>query len=288
MTCDGKKNSRRKAYPRSDMSGYASLRQYEGELRFFDVSAREAAALMDAGESFALLAAFANCPWCAAVIPALNDAAIEHGADLLYLNTRRDPAIRRNTEIEGFDEFYARFSELLGADEHGAPRFGVPHVFFVRKGSVVYDVRGDPSGLSDPREMNEEKRLAQKTLYGIGFSRMKREALRLENGLRLSDEFLVYDSSDGVRLLAPTGGAQKRFRGLVRLNATGADIVELLREETTQQAIAAAIAEEYGLPAEQIEADVASFFEHPARLRCARGKGGGKRGGKGIGWSASG
>ena len=118
MTCDGKKNSRRKAYPRSDMSGYASLRQYAGELRFFDVSAREAAALMDAGESFALLAAFANCPWCAAVIPALNDAAIEHGADLLYLNTRRDPAVRRNTEIEGFDEFYARFSELLGADEH--------------------------------------------------------------------------------------------------------------------------------------------------------------------------
>jgi len=71
--------------------------------------------------------------------------------------------------------------------------------------------------------------------------------------MKLKDTFITH-MSDGVQILIDAGGAN--FVGLVRSNQTAAFIVDSLKEDTTQEAIVAAMRAKYDAPEGVIERDV--------------------------------
>ena len=71
--------------------------------------------------------------------------------------------------------------------------------------------------------------------------------------MKLKSSFLTQDIDD-TQFLIPVGG--ETFSGMVRSNSTAAFIVNLLKKETTEEAITDALWEEYDAPREVISADV--------------------------------
>ncbi len=76
--------------------------------------------------------------------------------------------------------------------------------------------------------------------------------------MKLKPDFISQDVDD-VRFLVPVGA--ESFRGIVKSNKTAAFIVDLLAEETTEEAIVDAMCEKYDAPRERLAADVAKVLE---------------------------
>lgn len=81
--------------------------------------------------------------------------------------------------------------------------------------------------------------------------------------MKLKKEFLVFDVGK-ESMLVPTGAA--KFVGLVRGNQIFGVILELLKKETTEKKIVAAICEEYDGPKEVIEEDVKKAVSELRRI----------------------
>ena len=71
--------------------------------------------------------------------------------------------------------------------------------------------------------------------------------------MKLKKEFIVHNTAD-ESMLVPVGGAG--FSGIVRGNKTLGAILELLKEQTTQEAIVDAMAQRFDAPKERIAQDV--------------------------------
>ena len=71
--------------------------------------------------------------------------------------------------------------------------------------------------------------------------------------MKLKKEFITHDTGD-ESLLVPIGGAA--FSGLVKGNKTLGAILELLKEDTTEEGIVAAMRARFDGPEEKIAADV--------------------------------
>lgn len=82
--------------------------------------------------------------------------------------------------------------------------------------------------------------------------------------MKLSNDYVTQEI-DGELYLVPLGG--EAFFGVVRCNETGARLVELLREPTTEDALVDALCAEYDAPRALIAADVTAFL---ATLRKAK------------------
>ena len=76
--------------------------------------------------------------------------------------------------------------------------------------------------------------------------------------MKLKPDFISQDVDD-VRFLVPVGA--ESFRGIVKSNKTAAFIVDLLAEETPEEAIVDAMCEKYDAPRERLAADVAKVLE---------------------------
>ena len=76
--------------------------------------------------------------------------------------------------------------------------------------------------------------------------------------MKLKDNFITQDVED-IQFLVPVGG--EAFQGIVRSNETAAFIVNCLRNETTEEAIAEAMFEEYEAPKDVILADLRKILE---------------------------
>lgn len=76
--------------------------------------------------------------------------------------------------------------------------------------------------------------------------------------MKLRDEFLTH-TAGGESLLVPTGKAT--FSGLVKGNRTFGEIVELLKAETTEEQMIAALKARYDAPQEKIAQDVKTVVE---------------------------
>ena len=74
----------------------------------------------------------------------------------------------------------------------------------------------------------------------------------------LKDNFITQDVED-IQFLVPVGG--EAFQGIVRSNETAAFIVNCLKKETTEEAIAEALLEEYEAPKDVILADIRKILE---------------------------
>lgn len=55
--------------------------------------------------------------------------------------------------------------------------------------------------------------------------------------------------------------ADSSFNGMLRSNSTGAEIIELLKEETTIESVVDAMLERYEAPRDVIESDVVAVVE---------------------------
>ncbi|MDO4404335.1 MAG: PqqD family protein [Atopobiaceae bacterium] len=72
--------------------------------------------------------------------------------------------------------------------------------------------------------------------------------------MKLKEEYITHEIGDGL-VLVPTGSAS--WSGFVRGNKTFGAILSLLREDTTEEAIVAAMRERFDAPEGAIERDVA-------------------------------
>ena len=59
----------------------------------------------------------------------------------------------------------------------------------------------------------------------------------------------------------PVENTEGGFSGVVRVSQTGAEILKLLREETTEAAVTDALTARYQAPRETVEADVREFIQ---------------------------
>ena len=75
--------------------------------------------------------------------------------------------------------------------------------------------------------------------------------------MKLNKEF-ISRNINGECILVPVGSAS--FAGLIKGNKTMGDIIELLKEETTEEEIANKIFEKYDAPEDRIKADVAAVI----------------------------
>ena len=71
--------------------------------------------------------------------------------------------------------------------------------------------------------------------------------------MRLKNDFIT-QVIDDVQYLVPVG--EEQFSGMLRNNKTAAFIVDLLKEETTEEAVVNAMSEKYEAPRDEIAADV--------------------------------
>ena len=100
------------------------------------------------GRTFVVLFGYASCPDCKAAVPLLLDTAIDAGIhQVLYVDTRANPAWQSNTDIDGYDDLISVMGDRFSTDADGKPHMQVPFVAFVRGGRVVASVEGD-DGLS--------------------------------------------------------------------------------------------------------------------------------------------
>lgn len=76
--------------------------------------------------------------------------------------------------------------------------------------------------------------------------------------MKLKDGFITYET-DGEQVMVSTGSV--KLPGLIRSNKTAAFIVDSLKQDTTKEAIVAAMLEKYDAPAEVIAADVDKVIE---------------------------
>lgn len=158
----------------ADMSGYAALAGYEKPLVFVDMTVADILERMDRGETFAVVASFADCPWCNAVITYVNDAALEVSVPVGLLDTRKDPSWVSNLQITDYDLFVERFGEYLSYDSDERLHLYTPHIFFIRDGEVVAEHQGAiPEMGSDPATPLDD-RMKEKLIdiYRDGFRRM--------------------------------------------------------------------------------------------------------------------
>ena len=75
--------------------------------------------------------------------------------------------------------------------------------------------------------------------------------------MKLKKEFITHMSGD-EQLMISAGGS---FNGMVRSNKTAAFIIDLLKEETTREAIVATMLDTYDASEEIIAADVDKVIE---------------------------
>lgn len=76
--------------------------------------------------------------------------------------------------------------------------------------------------------------------------------------MKLKKEFITYDTGS-ESLLVPTGSSG--FTGLVKGNKTMGAIVELLKEDTTEEEVIAAMSERYDASKDVIARDVKKVIE---------------------------
>ncbi len=81
--------------------------------------------------------------------------------------------------------------------------------------------------------------------------------------MKLKKEFIIY-TNDNESFLVPTSAAE--FSGVVRGNKTMKAILELLEEETTEEAVIAAMKQRFAAPEGAIERDVQKVISEMRKI----------------------
>ena len=85
--------------------------------------------------------------------------------------------------------------------------------------------------------------------------------------MRRDPQFILIDVA-GSHILVPGGKLAADFNGVVSLNDRGVVLWNLLENDTTQEALLAAVLAEYEVTAEQAGTDIADFLEQLRAAGC--------------------
>lgn len=86
---------------------------------------------------------YPQCPWCQRLSEYVDQAARAENIDVIhYLNIRQARASRNET----YQKLVARLAPYLSKDENGQPRIFVPDVTIVKRGSIVWHYKEEPTG----------------------------------------------------------------------------------------------------------------------------------------------
>lgn len=85
--------------------------------------------------------------------------------------------------------------------------------------------------------------------------------------MKQNPEFILSDLGNSF-LLVPVGAAATEFKGVISLNEMGRLIWELLKDDTTAEAVLAAILRDYDVSEERARADVDSFLATLREKNC--------------------
>lgn len=77
--------------------------------------------------------------------------------------------------------------------------------------------------------------------------------------MKLKDGFIIRKVGKQY-VAAATGEASKQFHGMIRLDESGAYAFELLRQDTTEEEMLAALAERYAIDAESLGESLTRFL----------------------------
>ena len=77
--------------------------------------------------------------------------------------------------------------------------------------------------------------------------------------MRLKCDFEVMELNE-EKIAVPVGDNASIFQGVIKLNETAAFILNLLKQETSEEAIVEALLAEYDAPREKIEKDVKKYI----------------------------
>ena len=83
---------------------------------------------------------------------------------------------------------------------------------------------------------------------------MRRNDMKIKNG------FILREVA-GENVVIAVGEAATKFRGMIRLNPTGAFLWKLLESDTTEEAMVAAMLESYDTDGETAKKDISAFVE---------------------------
>ena len=81
--------------------------------------------------------------------------------------------------------------------------------------------------------------------------------------MKLKSNFITHNSSDESYLVPTTNSA---FSGMVRGNKTMGAIIDLLKEETTEEEVVKAMRERFDAPEDVIEKDVKHVIEELTKI----------------------
>lgn len=87
--------------------------------------------------------------------------------------------------------------------------------------------------------------------------------------MKIDDTFVLRQIA-GDYVILPTGKTTLSFNGMITVNEQGAFLWKLLQQETTTDALVAAILEEYETDEATARADVEDFLEVLRRFRIIR------------------
>ena len=159
-------------YEKADLSGYTALAGEDTVFR--DMSIQDLVWELDAGSTFVVVFSHSKCPWCNAVLPVLNEIGTEEAIPIGYVNTREKPEWRSNVSMEDYDLLVQVLGEYFPLDDLERPHLYVPHVFFIRKGEVVFEYAGavpDYDGSGDPLTVEQAGLLMG--IYREGFDLLR-------------------------------------------------------------------------------------------------------------------
>lgn len=78
--------------------------------------------------------------------------------------------------------------------------------------------------------------------------------------MKINENFLLRDVA-GQKVVLPVGEAADRFNGMIRLNDTGIYLWTLLEKDTDEDALLAAMLNDYDIDEETARADIHRFVE---------------------------
>ena len=137
---------------------------------FDEMTVRDVADAIDRKETFAVYFGFEACPWCAEAEPVLKEEALKADMRVGYVDTRKDPSWKSNTDLADYDLVLRYFGEYLSYDNDGVKHLYTPHVFFVRDGKTVSEHEGTcENHNAAERKMNDSERSELAEVYRHGF-----------------------------------------------------------------------------------------------------------------------
>ena len=111
---------------------------------------------------------YQGCPYCQRALPVLNDAAVESGIDVYYVDLRAEDIANMSDDewMESYSSLVNNLADILTVED-GEPVMYVPEVVAIKYGKIVGHHLSlvDSFDSSVQNEMNEDQKLELINIY---------------------------------------------------------------------------------------------------------------------------